>query len=135
MNLINHSLKISRTNKADKVGKIVEQQIRSLPKQKNVEQSATNLIGWLEFTNGFACDQSSEILVITDGIESSAYISGKDFVSGKKGLPKADVDLEGCSLTFYGLGAGWPPRQVKTIRNAWRNWASEAGATFKAIIK
>jgi len=134
MNLINQRLTISRKNRADKIAQTVAQYIRTLPKQKEVEQSSTNLVSWLEFSDGFACKQSSQILVITDGIESSSYVNGQDLVKGKKGLPTADVDLSGCSLTFYGLGAGWPPKNVKAIRKAWRKWAGEAGVTFKAII-
>ncbi len=72
--------------------------------------------------------------MVTDGIESSSYVDGNQLLQGKKGLPKPDVDLNGCSLTFYGLGAGLPPQAVRIIRNEWVHWAEQAGATFTAII-
>ena len=73
-------------------------------------------------------------MVITDGLESSSYISGKDLIEGRKPLPSPDVNLQGCNITFYGLGAGWSPQHVKTVRNAWRDWSGKAGASFKSII-
>lgn len=134
MNLINQRIVINRRNRPEKVAQIVGQLVRALPERANIEQSSTNLVSWLEFSDGFACDQSSEILVITDGIESSSYVGGQDFIEGKKGLPVPDVNLGGCTMTFYGLGAGLQPQYVKTIRKAWMKWSDKAGATFKAII-
>lgn len=134
VNLINRRLSISRHNRPEKVAQSAAQFIRSLPGRANTAQSSTNLVAWLEFTDGFACGASGEILVITDAIESSTYVDAKDLLSGKKGLPAPEVDLKGCTLIFYGLGAGHPPRQVKAVRKAWRRWAEQAGVIFKAII-
>jgi len=134
LNLINRRITINRQNRPDKVAKMVERFILSLPVQDNIDQQSTNLVAWLKFSEDFDCENKSEILVITDGIESSFYVGGKDFIAGRKGLPKADVNLKGCTLTFYGLGAGWPPKNVKTIRKAWRTYAREANLTFKSII-
>ncbi len=133
-NILNPSLQISRRMKPAKVAGVVAQYIQSLPEQKDVAQSSTNLVAWLEFTSGFNCTDNSLVLVVTDGIESSSYVDGNQFIQGKKGLPKPDVDLNGCTLTFYGLGAGLPPQAVKNIRNEWMRWAEQAGAPFTAII-
>lgn len=108
-NLLNPNFEISRRLKPNKVAGIVAQYIQSLPEQKDVSQSSTNLVAWLEFTSGFNCAANSHILVITDGLESSSYVDGNLLLQGKKSLPKPDIDLKGCSLTFYGLGAGWMP--------------------------
>lgn len=134
LNLLNHSFKISRRIKPKKVANIIAQYLQSLPAQKDLSQSSTNLIAWLEFTSGFNCADNSHILVMTDGLESSSYVDGLSLLEGKKGLPEADVDLKGCALTFYGLGAGWPAQSVKFIRNEWRQWSEKAGASFTAII-
>lgn len=134
MNLINQRITINHKNRPEKVAQIVGQLVRALPERANIEQSSTNLVSWLEFSDGFACDQSSEILVITDGIESSSYVGGQDFIEGKKGLPVPDVNLKGCTMTFYGLGAGLQPQYVKTIRKAWMKWSDNAGVIFKAVI-
>lgn len=134
LNLRQHRVTISRHNRAPKVAGQVAQYIRTLPEQTKTGQSSTNLIAWLEFTNGFDCQRDGQVLVITDGLESSSYVDAKDLLSGKKTLPAPDVDLKGCALTFYGLGAGWPPKDVKRVRKAWQTWADQAGATFTAII-
>lgn len=134
LNLLQHRVTISRRNRAAKIAAQVGQFVRTLPEQTETGQSSTNLIAWLEFTEGFACKADSEILVITDGLESSTYVDAKDLLSGKKALPAPDVDLKGCALTFYGLGTGWKPQDVKRVRKAWRAWSDEAGATFTAII-
>ena len=134
LNLRQHRVTISRRNRAAKVAGLVAQYIRTLPEQTKTGQSSTNLIAWLEFTDGFGCQHDGQVLVLSDGLESSTYIDGKDLLSGKKALPAPDVDLKGCGLTFYGLGAGWPPKDVKRVRKAWQAWADEAGAKFTAII-
>lgn len=134
LNLVNHRLVVSRRNKPEKIAQMVGQFIRSLPEREEIGQSSTNLVAWLEFTDGFGCDRAGEILVITDGLESSTYVEGKDLVSGKQDLPEPDIDLSGCTLTFYGLGAGWPPQEVKTVRKAWSHWSKKAGANFSAVI-
>ncbi len=133
-NLLNHRIEISRRMKPAKAAGIVAQYILSLPSQKNASQASTNLIAWLEFTSGFNCPDSGEILVITDAVESSSFLDANDLLSGKKGLPEPDVDLKGCALTFYGVGAGFAPQSVKIVRNEWRTWAKKAGADFSAII-
>ena len=134
LNLLQHHVTISRRDRAAKVAGQVAQYIRTLPEQTKTGQSSTNLIAWLEFTDGFDCQQDGQVLVITDGLESSSYVNAKDLLSGKKTLPAPDVDLNGCGLTFYGLGAGWPPKEVKRVRKAWQAWADQAGAAFTAII-
>lgn len=133
-NLLNPTFRISRRMKPAKVAGMVSQYIQSLPEQVDVAQTSTNLVAWLEFTSGFNCADAGQVLVITDGIESSAYVEGDQLLQGKKGLPKPDVDLKGCSLTFYGLGAGSPPQAVRNVRNEWMRWAEQAGAIFTAII-
>ncbi|MBX3630743.1 MAG: hypothetical protein KF908_12730 [Nitrosomonas sp.] len=134
LNLLNPTFEISRRMNTKKVAGAVSKYIQSLPEQKDIDQSSTNLLAWLEFTSGFNCADNGHILVITDAIESSSYVNGNLFVQGKQKLPKPDVDLSGCALTFYGLGAGWQVQYVKTIRNEWTHWAKEAGATFTAVI-
>lgn len=134
VNLLNPSFQLSRKWKASKVSGIVAQYIQSLPEQKDASQGSTNLIAWLEFTSGFNCADNGHILAITDGLESSSYVDGNQLLQGKKHLPKPEIDLKGCTLTFYGLGAGWMPQQVKFVRKEWERWAEQAGTVFTAII-
>ena len=133
-NVLSTTIIVSRKMRTKKIAKIVARYIQSIPKQADISQSSTNLIAWLEFTSGFNCADQGRVLVITDGLESSSYVDGKKFLTGKQGLPKPDVDLKGCALTFYGLGAGWRPRSVKFVRKEWTHWSEKAGARFTAII-
>lgn len=133
-NLINSRVEISRKMRPQKVAETVGKFILSLPNNANNAQSSTNLLAWLEFTSGFDCAGDGSIVVLTDGIEASALVDGMKFIEGKTKLPKAEVDLKGCALTFYGLGAGLSPVSVKHIRSAWAEWSGQAGARFEAII-
>lgn len=133
-NLLAQRITVSRRNRPEKIAEIVSQFVRSLPEREATAQSSTNLVAWLEFTSDFDCAEAGEILVITDGLESSSYVDAKDLISGRKALPAADVSLKGCALTFYGLGAGWKPQEVKTVRKAWRQWAEQAQTEFNAVI-
>lgn len=135
LNLLDYEFTISRRQRANKVAAAISGFIQSLPERENAAQSATNLIAWLEFTSGFDCNNGGQILVFTDALEASDYVDPMALLDGSTGLPDADVDLTGCTLTFYGLGAGFPAPQVKNIRNAWRQWADQAGADFDAVIR
>jgi hypothetical protein len=133
-NILTGSYTISRRLKSEKIASAVAGYLQSLPSQTEKSQSSTNLLAWLEFGSGFNCNENSHILLITDALESSSTLDGNSFLQGKKGLPKPDVDLTGCHITFWGLGAGFPPASVKFIRNEWRSWSDQAGASFSAII-
>lgn len=133
-NLLNQRFVISRRVKPQKIAAAITQYLQTLPGKESTAQGSTNLIAWLEFTHGFDCGNEAEILVLTDGLESSALADAGRLIQGKQKLPKADVDLKGCHLTFYGLGAGLPPQSVKHLRKEWRAWSEGAGAAFTAII-
>ncbi len=134
-NLINYKFTVSRRLRANAIATKIAKFIQSLPNQKELAQSSTNLIAWLEFNDSLDCANQGQVVVITDGLESSEYVDAKSFLEGKSKFPKADVDLKGCEITFYGLGAGLPARYVKTIRNAWKKWVAESGASFTAVIR
>lgn len=134
-NVLMTKIVINRKLRTEKVAAMVAAYIRGLPTKEDVSQSSTNLIAWLQFTSGFDCATSGQILVITDGLESSKEVSAEKLLAGKQGLPKAEVDLKGCALTFFGLGAAWPESSVKFVRKEWTRWSEEAGATFTAEIR
>lgn len=135
MNLISNEFTISRRMRTGKVSAAISQFIRSLPERESAGQNATNLVAWLEFTGGFDCAGGGQIVVLTDALESSTLVNTEDAAAGKAWLPKAEVDLKGCNLTFYGLGAGFPPEVVKFLRGEWQQWSAEAGAEFNAVIR
>lgn len=131
-NQIEFEVEISRRQRADKMAADVANIINSLP-HRNLAQSSTNLIAWMEFTPGFDCSDGGQVTVITDGYETSELVSAGWIEQGT--LPQPDVDLTGCTVQFYGLGAGFPAMTVRGIRNAWRGWMEQAGAKFEAIVR
>jgi len=133
-NLRSSEYTISRRLKPVKVAGILSGYISSLPSKSDVSQGSTSLVSWLEFTSGFDCPSESHIVVLTDAIDSSGATDFSAIGANKKWLPEPDVDLKGCKLTFYGLGAGMPHKYVKTIRDEWRGWSQKTGATFNAVI-
>jgi hypothetical protein len=122
-NLLNQPFIISKRRPAKMLHQI---------KNAGEGQSNTNIVAFFELTRGFACDQGSEILIFSDGLEASVYVSPEKFRNGKQALPKPDVDLKGCTVTFYGIGEGWQdPRQTKYVSAQWKSYVEAAGGIFK----
>ena len=133
--LLDQTYTISRRVRPEAVAAALSQFIKSLPTRTNIAQGQTNILSFLEFHSGLGCEAGGKVLLLTDGVESSSTVSAQALAEGKTQLPKPDVSLQGCALTFYGLGAGLPPEMVKHIRSAWQSWAEQAGAEFSAVIR
>lgn len=133
-NMLNQTYEISRRVRPDTLADLMAQYIRALPKRKDIAQGATEILGWIELHPDFGCEQGSQILILTDGLESSHTVQAQKLADGKATLPDPDVALSGCSLTLYGLGAGMPTPMAKNIRTAWQAWAKKSGADFHAVI-
>lgn len=134
LNILDANYEIGRRVRPDAVATVVSEFIRDLPKRQDLSQGATNILAWIEFHPSFDCAQGDQILLLSDGIESSSTVSAQALVEGKAALPVPEVQLDGCTLTFYGLGAGLPPAMVRHIRKAWQDWAEQSGAAFQAVI-
>jgi len=134
-NLLTSEYIVSRRSKPSKISAAIGAYLRSLPAKKELVQNSTNLLAWMDFTGDFNCSEQSRIIVLTDGLESSELVDFQAFINGKASLPEPENDLNGCAVTFYGLGAGIQPTYVKNVRKAWRDWSKKAGASFNAIIK
>ena len=134
-NALDQVLEISRRQRAPKVAAQVQRFTSSLPQQQAKAQAATNIIATLEFDSGLDCAGGGEVLLLTDGVESSEYVNAQRFAAARQKLPKPDVDLKGCRVTFYGLGAGLPAPSAKFIRGEWNAWIAAAGAEFSSEIK
>lgn len=124
---------IHRRQRTAQVGDAVCNYLKTLPTMQGVAQSSTNILAWLEFSSTLDCANEGVVLGITDGIESSTVIDGSDLLSGAKTLPAPDVDLQGCNVTFYGMGAGRQYAEIKNLSKAWTSWFKKAGASFTAI--
>lgn len=125
---------IGRRIRPEAVATVLTQFIRSLPGRQDLSQGATNILGWLELHSDFGCEEGSRIVMLTDGIESSSYVDARALLEGKAKLPEPDVALSGCTISFFGIGAGMPVHMAKNLRNAWSEWAAKAGAKFQAVI-
>ena len=132
-NLRSYRYVISRRQSAKKVAAAVSQYLGSFPAKGFAGQPATNLLSWLEFTSGFDCANAGEIIAVTDGVESSEAVDGHQLLSGGAALPDPEIDLSGCQITFWGIGAGLSHSSIRSVRKAWSQWVTDAGAVFTPI--
>lgn len=130
-NLRDFTVTISRKNKASKIAQELARAIRSIPRGMLEKQQATNIITWLEYTPNFRCEDNSQILLITDGVEDSDVFSAKKLLSGEA-LPAPKRTLEGCSVYFYGLGVGLSGIQLGYLHKAWAHYINQANGSFFA---
>jgi hypothetical protein len=137
-NFPSERIEITRRNRADKVAARIAQFMATMPTRHFEGQESTNIMGFFAFGQ-FDCTQGGEILLVTDGIESSPDMKAERLLAGKP-LPKPDKNLlSGCTVTMFGVGqasAGGQlsPVEVKHIRAAWTSWMTVAGAHYNAII-
>ena len=130
-------IQITNRNRADKAAAKVARYIASLPSHDEKAQGSTNLVAFFELGT-FDCANKGDVLVLSDGIESSATFNARRFVSGKP-LPKPEAQvLKGCTVTMFGLGRSLAGeltlKETKHVRAAWQTWMTQAGASFTAII-
>jgi hypothetical protein len=123
---------ITRHN-VKKVQRSVGSLIASLPQQMKA-QGSTNLIA-LWGRNNFDCINSGQVIVLTDAIEASEYVSPNALLAGKVSLPKPNelVQLKGCDIQFFGVGVGRSDKEMLTLRRQWKGYFDAAGANFRAI--
>jgi len=131
------SFKISRKHRPSDVASAVYKIISAIPQAvrtgKITPQTSTNLLGYLEDESyRISCSKSpTEILILSDGVEASIYVSPQELVTGKKNLPYPKTKiLSGCNLTMVGIGKmqkGSSPTVTTNVIAAWRNWSKKAG--------
>lgn len=134
-NMLDQEFVISRRLRPQQAAAAVASYIASLPQQAAQAQSSTNIVAFLEFDSGLDCENGGKVHLLTDGVESSTYVSSQSFLDGSQSLPTPDVDLTGCHVEFYGLGAGLPPQSVRFMRKEWTNYVTAAGGKFTSIVK
>lgn len=132
------TIRITRGNRADKVGATVARYIATMPAKKLEGQASTNIVAFLEFGQ-FDCQAgAAQTLLLTDGIESSAYADGREFLNGKALPAPEPALLKGCDVTMFGFGqnstAEVPPQIVKTMRASWTDWMKAAGASSFTVV-
>ncbi|MGD1955716.1 MAG: hypothetical protein ACFBZ9_10885 [Sphingomonadales bacterium] len=139
-NKLNFDLVVSRRIPVIKVRRTVGQLISNLPRLTGTEKlpvaQSTNLIGFLELESySVECSiQSTEFLLLTDGVEWSPSTNGNDLAAGTATLPQPETEnLKGCGLTMLGIGqlqSSSTPATTNNLIKAWREWAENVGMTF-----
>ena len=131
-NFKKHKLAITRHNRK-KVAASFAKQLLALPKAIK-PQGSTNIIAWFN-RNQVNCDKGGQILLLSDAIEASEYISPNDLLSGQKELPAPSefVNVRGCEVILFGIGAGRSDSETTRLRKAWASYFDKAGASLTAI--
>lgn len=142
---IDFSIELSGRNRPAAIAEQFLELIASLPQRTRDGQlhteSQTNAMGFLERIGPLLNCQSvpTTLLVMTDGIEWSTAITGEGLLAGQPLPPPSGPILQGCAVTFWGLGQqrrefghddGWYP----ILRAAWSTYMDQAGvAEFAAF--
>lgn len=137
-------LKVSKRDRAPELAAAVGRIVASIPslvaQKKLAVQNATNLIGYFEAESPLlACaTEATEIVVVSDGVESSSVVKADALIAGKAKLPKPRADLlKGCALTILGIGQlaqGADAAITRRLDAEWRRWSGQAGvARFEAL--
>lgn len=137
-NLKTLRIQVNRRARAGAVADAIAGLIRHIPHAGIAGQPWTNIVSFLSFGD-FGCAAGGQVLLITDGIESTPQLNEKHLLAGTASLPAADAgSLAGCSVTMFGIGASaggaYPVSQIKTLRAAWAAWMKHAGAEFDPVI-
>ena len=131
-NFKSKSFTIKRHN-AKKIAKYAAHHITKLASLSEAQKS-TNLVAWLQ-RGRFDCANDSQIILLTDGIEASEYVSPSALLLGKANLPNPNKrhQLKGCEVVFFGLGVGRPDKQNNILLDEWHGYFEKAGVPFEAI--
>jgi hypothetical protein len=103
-NLPGETIRITRAVRpaaiAERIGKFIEE----IPATIETGDGETNIIAYLEFGSHFDCTNSGKVMLISDGIESSSYISTAQLLAGKPLPPPESAFLKGCDVEMFPLG-------------------------------
>lgn len=120
-NMLTQSITISRRNPATKVAKQVKAYLMALPNQAE-SQGSTFIYRWISLSDFYCYEGDAEVVAITDGIETGEALT-----------PPEEPFLSGCSVQFFGVGAGGASTSsVRSVIKSWREWVVAAGGTFTA---
>ncbi|WP_421929763.1 hypothetical protein [Neoaquamicrobium sediminum] len=126
----------NRASSARKLAPEFEGYLRSLPSLvrdgKIAEQGTTSLVDFFHSLEPVCAAGNASVILFSDGIEWSSTVDGRDFVTGKIGLPQPDRRfLAGCEIRL--LGVGNVRRQMSSgglearLVPQWREFLTAAG--------
>ena len=135
---IKFDLRATKKYRSEKVLADIEFLVSSVPAliEKNAGafrvHGQTNILAHLR-TEAYTlnCSSGGGVILISDALESSDYISATELASGQKGLPTPRGEfLEGCDLILVGIGqlAENPSGKItERLIQAWGDWSAKAG--------
>lgn len=131
-NFSTQRFEVGRSKK--KLLKKINSYIVALPQEAQA-QGSTQILAWFGRTR-FACKAGDKVMLITDAIEASEKVNPNQLLAGAVQLPPPNefINLEGCDITFFGLGVGRLDSEVVSLRRAWRKWFTKTGANYSEAI-
>lgn len=129
-------IRIDRRHPAGVVADQVANMIATLPRRPLKGAGSTNILAFFQL-GSFDCANEMRVVALTDAIEASSLMSEKRLLSGKA-LPAPPAGmLNGCHVTFWGIGrrkdGTLPVQATMHLRDAWSAYFRTAGASFTPI--
>lgn len=136
---IDITIKLSSRNRPELIASQVQAIIASLPQRARDGQlhieSQTNAVGFLERIGPLLnCEnEPTMLLVMTDGIEWSSAVTGKELLQGAALQEPSGPILQDCHVVFWGLGQqqrgfGHDDSWYPLLRSTWTDFMGQAGA-------
>jgi hypothetical protein len=134
------NIRLGRKARPRKVAVSIANVVRYLPelaRRGRIRlQNETNIIGFLEtIAPSLDCRVAPvTIILLTDGMEHSSFVSQRDLLSGARKLPPPSGKiLQGCTLEMYGVGQQRKSlksdsRWFSMLARQWKKFAVAAGA-------
>jgi hypothetical protein len=136
-NLRTLTLQINKQARPPQVAAVVAELIRGIPRAGIEGQDWTHITRFLTVTD-LRCAHGGEVLLLTDGIESTPSFDERSLIAGKTALPSPRPGmLAGCRVTMYAPGVTargvLPEHQITALIAAWQQWMNAAGASFTGV--
>ena len=141
---IDLTVELSSRNRPELIAGQVQTIIASLPQRTRDGQlhleTQTNAVGFLERIGPLLDCQNepTTVLLMTDGIEWSTAVTGRELLQGAPLPAPSGPILQGCHVVFWGLGQqqrgfGHDDSWYPILRTAWADFMRQAGvASFDA---
>lgn len=132
--------RVSTKDKGTEWGAAIARLIEGISQGALGMQEMTRIAEFLEWTPlGCESDGGGEVILLTDGLEHSSYVTERAFRDGAS-LPNAQDGLfEGCTIRFIGLGTtnqgDIPGSERRVVRDSWQRFVEQGGGTFAFIAK
>lgn len=141
---IDLTIDLSSRNRPEVIAPQVQDLISSLPERARAGdlrlEGQTNAVGFIERIGPLLDCQTmpTTLLMMTDGIEWSTAVTGRELLEGSPLPSPSGAILSGCNVVFWGLGQqqrgyGHDDAWYVILRKVWSDYMTQAGvASFAA---